>query len=52
MTAALLFGDDVDPDLVARVTLDGYGNLEENGIEQMGRDPFLIGMPPVRAALR
>lgn len=39
---ALLFDEEVDPALVARVTLEGYGNLDENGIEQVGRDPFLI----------
>lgn len=40
--AALLFAEEVDRALVARVTLDGYGRLDENGIEQVGRDPFLI----------
>jgi hypothetical protein len=39
---ALLFDEEVDPALVAQVTLQGYGNLDENGIEQVGRDPFLI----------
>jgi hypothetical protein len=39
---ALLFTEEADPDAVARVTLEGYGNLNENEIEQVGRDPFLI----------
>ena len=40
--AALLLAEEVDQAIVARVTLEGYGNLDENGIEQVGRDPFLI----------
>ena len=39
---ALLLEEEVDPALVAEVTLNGYGDLDENGIETVGRDPFLI----------
>jgi Domain of unknown function (DUF4411) len=39
---ALLFDQDADPALVAEVTLHGYGNLDEDEIELVGRDPFLI----------
>ena len=39
---SLLFAEEADPALVARVTLEGYGNLNEDGIVQVGRDPFLI----------
>lgn len=39
---ALLLAEDVDPALVANTTIDGYGDLNENEIEQIGRDPFLI----------
>lgn len=39
---ALLFDEEADPTLVAEVTLDGYGELDENDIEKVGRDPFLI----------
>lgn len=46
--AALLLSEEVDPALVARVTLEGYGALDENGIEQVGRDPFLIAYAVAR----
>lgn len=39
---ALLLGEEADPGLVARVTADGYGALNEDEIELVGRDPFLI----------
>jgi hypothetical protein len=39
---ALLLAEEADLNTVARVTLDGYGDLNENEIEQVGRDPFLI----------
>lgn len=39
---SLLLSEDIDPALVAETTLQGYGNLNENEVEQMGRDPFLI----------
>jgi hypothetical protein len=39
---ALLFEEEADLAAVARVTMQGYGNLNENEIEQVGRDPFLI----------
>lgn len=38
----LLLPDEVDGDLIQRVTLDGYGDLNEVEIEKVGRDPFLI----------
>lgn len=40
--AALLFPEDSDPEIVTRVTLKGYGALDEDELEQVGRDPFLI----------
>jgi len=39
---ALLFDEEAEPALVGRATLEGYGNLDENGIAQVGRDPFLV----------
>jgi hypothetical protein len=39
---ALLFDQEADPALVADVTLRGYGNLDEDEIELVGQDPFLI----------
>ncbi|HEX8513011.1 MAG TPA: DUF4411 family protein [Allosphingosinicella sp.] len=39
---ALVLREEADPALVARVTLEGYGNLNEDEIEIVGRDPFLI----------
>jgi hypothetical protein len=39
---ALLLGEEADPVLVAEVTLKGYGQLDEIGLEKVGRDPFLI----------
>lgn len=39
---ALLLDEEVDPSLVAEVTLKGYGDLDESEIEEIGRDPFLI----------
>ena len=39
---ALLLDEEADPALVAEVTLKGYGDLDENEIENVGRDPFLI----------
>lgn len=40
--SALLFDQEADPALVTDVTLRGYGNLDEDEIELVGRDPFLI----------
>lgn len=40
--AALLLDEEVDQALVAQVTLNGYGNPDEHGVAQVGRDPFLI----------
>lgn len=39
---ALLFAEEADPARVAEITLNGYGNLNEDEIEQVGQDPFLI----------
>jgi hypothetical protein len=39
---ALLLTDEAVPELVTRVTLNGYGELDEDEVEQVGRDPFLI----------
>lgn len=39
---ALLLREEIDPSIVADTTLNGYGNLDENEIELVGRDPFLI----------
>ena len=38
----LLLDEEADPSFVAEVTLQGYGDLDENEIEHVGRDPFLI----------
>jgi|KBSSwiStaDraftv2_1062776.scaffolds.fasta_scaffold166759_3 hypothetical protein len=39
----ILFDEDVDPDLVARVVAEGYApDLNDQEIAQIGRDPFLI----------
>ena len=40
--SALLLAEAADPTLVAEVTLQGYGQLDETGLEKVGRDPFLI----------
>jgi len=41
--AALLFDEDVDPNLVAQVINDGYApDLTDDEVLQLGRDPFLI----------
>ncbi len=39
---ALLLQEEAIPRIVADVTLRGYGDLNEDEIEQVGRDPFLI----------
>jgi hypothetical protein len=49
---ALLLDEDADPALVAKVTLDGYGKLDERGIEEVGRDPFLVSYGLVDPANR
>lgn len=39
----LLFGEEVDPELVARVIDEGYApDLTDDQVEELGRDPFLI----------
>jgi hypothetical protein len=40
--AALLLDEEADIDLVADTTLIGYGELDEDGLSFVGRDPFLI----------
>jgi hypothetical protein len=40
--AALVLDEEADPDRVGRVTLEAYGDLNEDEIEIVGRDPFLI----------
>lgn len=40
---ALLFNEQAEPDLVARITYGGYvANPTDQEIEKIGRDPFLI----------
>lgn len=40
---ALLLPEDADPDLVAKVTIEGYApDLDDAEQEKVGRDPFLI----------
>jgi hypothetical protein len=39
---ALLLGEEAHPALVAVVTLNGYGQLDETEVEKVGYDPFLI----------
>ena len=46
----LLFVEEVDPELVARVIDEGYApDLTDDQVEELGRDPFLIayGLGPV-----
>ena len=38
----LLLSDESDVELVGDTTIDGYGQLDEEGIAFVGRDPFLI----------
>jgi hypothetical protein len=40
--SALLLREEADPAIVSRVTLEAYGDLNEDEIELVGRDPFLI----------
>ncbi|HWX84999.1 MAG TPA: DUF4411 family protein [Xanthobacteraceae bacterium] len=50
---ALLFTEEVDPNLVAKVTVEGYApDLDEAEQETVGRDPFLIAYAVVAAAER
>lgn len=39
---ALVLDADPDPALVADVVLRGYGRVDEDGVEVVGRDPFLV----------
>ena len=39
---ALLLREEANPVLVTEMTLKGYGQLDEIGLEKVGRDPFLI----------
>ena len=49
---ALVLEEELDPALVADTTFGGYGALDENGIELVGRDPFLISYARVAATER
>jgi hypothetical protein len=49
---ALLLTEDAQPALVSTVTLQGYGNLNEDEVEQVGRDPFLISYGLIASAER
>lgn len=40
--AALLLAEEASPEYVSYVTVQGYGDLNEDEIELVGRDPFLI----------
>ena len=52
---SLLLNEDAVPALVADVTANGYGPLDETGLEKVGKDPF-HQLPPIcdsrRATLR
>ncbi len=39
---ALVLQADPDPGTVAYVVQNGYGGLDQNGVELVGRDPFLV----------
>ena len=39
---SLLLNEEAMPALVADVTANGYGPLDETGLEKVGKDPFLI----------
>jgi hypothetical protein len=47
--AAPLLDEEADQALVVQVILDGYRNLDENGIAQVGRHPFLTQVSAQRA---
>jgi len=49
---ALLLNEEADQGLVAATTTDGYGNLDDAGIEMIGRDPFLIAYARVEVGQR
>ena len=38
----LLFEEELSPEVVRTVTKQAYGQLDEIGVEKVGRDPFLI----------
>lgn len=41
--SALLFDEDVDPDLVSRITYGGYTpNPTDHQVDEIGKDPFLM----------
>ena len=50
--AALILREELDPSLIADTTLKGYGALDENTVELVGRDPFLIAYARVEPAER
>lgn len=50
---ALVLREDASPELVARVTREGYApDLTEDEVEQIGRDPFLISYGLVAVGAR
>lgn len=50
--AALILAEEPNPALIADTTQSGYGALDENGIELIGRDPFLIAYARVERGQR
>lgn len=50
--AALVLAEELDPGLVADTITRGYGPLDENGVELVGRDPFLISYGRIEAGGR
>ncbi len=49
---SLVLTDEADPVVVAEVTLRGYGQLDEIGLEKIVRDPFLISCTTYADKLR
>lgn len=50
--AALVLNEELDPALVADTIMRGYGALDENGVELVGRDPFLISYARIEVGVR
>lgn len=50
---AIVLDEEVDPQLVRRVTNEGYANdLTDDEVEQIGRDPFLVAYALIAPADR
>lgn len=49
---ALLLQEELDSDLVSDTIARGYGALDENGVELVGRDPFLISYARIEPGAR